>query len=135
MMSNLSVILIVKIAITAILWGGPLLLLPSSLLSRIGFPLPEPQLFLRLLGVAYWALLAGYVFGLRVSLQGGYPAEAIWVGIISNGGAFILLTAGAIRGIWSSWGVLAQVVMWGSVLGTGFVTTGLIWFGPLGMHE
>ncbi|MBI5925176.1 MAG: hypothetical protein HY836_06215 [Aquabacterium sp.] len=134
-MSHLSRIFVVKIALTALLWGGPLLLFPSSWLHWLGFPVPEPQIFLRLLGMAYLALLVGYAFGLRMSLHHGYPAGAVWVGIVSNGGAFFLLAVAAVLGVWASWGVLAQSFMWVSAIGTGCITVGLVWLGPLGSHD
>lgn len=84
--------------------------------------------------MAYTALIVGYIFGLRNAMTGIYPAEVVWVGIVSNGGACLLLTIAAIQGVWCSWSGLAQGYMWGSLIATGAITTGLIVFGPLGMR-
>lgn len=134
-MSNLSKVLVVKIAMTVLVWCIPLLLFPVSLLQVLGFVVPEPHLFLRLLGMAYVALVVGYAFSLQSSLRGEYPRSGVWVGIVSNGGAFILLLVGAAGAVWASWGVFAQAVMWLSLAGTGAVTAGLTVFGPLARHS
>ena len=107
-MKNLARVLFAKIVLTVAAWCIPLLAFPSTLFESLGFPVPEPQLFLRLLGVAY----------------------LVWVGIVSNGGAFVVLGIAAILGTWSAWGFFAQVSMWISLLGTGGITAGLIAFGP-----
>ena len=128
-MSPLSWVLFGKIAVTILAWCIPLLLFPTSLLKSLGFKVPEPILFFRLLGIAYTALVVGYVFGLQTSLRGGYPAGIVWVGIVSNGGAFFYLVLNAVSGTWASWGNFARVVMWSSLVGTGVITAGLITFG------
>lgn len=130
-MKALSRILFIKIALTALVWCIPLLFPPGTLLQWLGFPVPEPQLFLRLLGMAYVALVVGYGFGLRDALRNQYPQAVVWLGIISNGGAFVLLIAAAISSVWADWGSIAQWIMWGSLIGTAAITLGLIWFGLL----
>lgn len=130
-MTALSRVLVAKIALTVVAWCVPLLLFPASLLETLGFPVPEPQLFLRLLGMAYTALVVGYTFGLRASQRGEYPNNVVWVGIVSNGGAAGILAVAAAMGGWASWGAFAQLVMWGSLLGTAGITAGLIVYGPL----
>jgi hypothetical protein len=129
-MSGLTRILAIKITLTVIVWCIPLLLFPTRLLLSLGFPVPEPQIFLRLLGMAYTALVVGYGFGLRASSRGSYPAGVVWVGIVSNGGACLLLAVGAMLGVWDSWGVVARAIMWSSLLGTGAIAVGLVVFGP-----
>ena len=129
-MGPLSKILAFKIALTVAVWCVPMLLFPAAWLQSLGFPVPEPQLFLRLLGMAYTALVVGYAFGLRATIQGTYPTGVVWVGIVSNGGAFLLLAGAAVLGAWAAWGTIAQAIMWGSLLGTGAITAGLIRFGP-----
>ena len=62
---------------------------PSSVLEWLGFVVPNPPVFLRLLGMAYLALAVGYAFGLRDSLGGKYPIGTVWVGIVGNGGALL----------------------------------------------
>lgn len=130
-MRALSAILIAKIVLTISVWCVPLLLFPANWLAALGFPVPEPLLFLRLLGMAYAALVLGYAFGLRAALRGEYPADVVWVGIVSNGGACLLLAIAAVAGTWSAWGAIAQVSMWASLVGTAAITVGLAWFGPL----
>lgn len=129
-MSGLSRILALKIALTVAVWCIPLLFFPAALLQSLGFPVPEPQIFLRLLGMAYVALVVGYCFGLKACSQGDYPAGVVWVGIVSNGGACLLLAVAAMLGVWTAWGTIAQAIMWGSLFGTGAITAGLVWFGP-----
>ena len=129
-MSGLSRVLAVKIALTVAVWCIPLLFFPSALLLSLGFPVPEPQIFLRLLGMAYIALVVGYCFGLKACAEGTYPAGVVWVGIVSNGGACLLLAIGAMLGVWAGWGTTAQAIMWASLLGTAAITAGLVWFGP-----
>ena len=130
-MNALSRVLAFKIAVTTLFWCVPLLFFPTPLLLWLGFPVPEPQIFLRLLGMAYSALVLGYCFGLRSTLQGVYPSSIVWVGLLSNGGAFAILAIGAVSGAWQSWGSLAQALMWGSLFATGAIAGTLAWFGPL----
>ncbi|MGH8049870.1 MAG: hypothetical protein ACREPB_04340, partial [Arenimonas sp.] len=112
-------------------WCIPLLFFPAAILQWLGFPVPEPLLFLRLLGMAYSALVVGYCFGLRDALRNHYPRAVVWVGVISNGGACILLAIAAATSVWTDWGCIAQWIMWGSLAGTGAITLALIWFGLL----
>ncbi len=51
-MTILSVVLLIKIMFTLIFWCIPLLFFPASLFFRIGFPQPQPIIFVRLLGAA-----------------------------------------------------------------------------------
>jgi len=128
-MKPLSAVLIFKIVVTALFWSIPLLILPTNCLRRLGFPQITPPIFLRLLGMSYAALLVAYSFGLRDSLQNIYPSRIVWIGIASNGGAFIVLFLGALSKTWSSWGICAQIFMWGSLIATALITVGLIRFG------
>jgi hypothetical protein len=130
-MQPLSLILIVKIVVTLFAWCIPLLLLPCSALAAIGFDVPQPAVFLRLLGMSYAALAVAYWFGLRAQWRGTYPAGTVWVGIVSNGGALLLLVLAAVQDVWTSWGILARGFMWGSLLATGLITLGLVVYGPL----
>ena len=130
-MKRLSTVLLAKIAITILAWCLPLLLFPASLLEWLGFVVPSPLIFLRLLGVAYLALTIGYVFGLRDLRKGTYPAGVIWMGIVSNGGACVALAVAGVFHAWDAWGMFAQVFMWGSLAATGALTIGLAVCGPL----
>ena len=111
-------------------WALPLLL-PRDLLASLGFPVPEPILFLRFLEMAYTALVVGYVLGYLKARIGEYPAQAVWVGIVSNGGAAVILALGAVRGAWSQWGALARISMWFSLFAVTLITLGLLAWGPL----
>ena len=130
-MKRLSTVLITKIAFTILLWCLPLLVFPTSLLEWLGFVVPSPLIFLRLLGLAYLALTVGYVFGLHDLRRGNSPAGVIWMGIVSNGGACIALAVAAVFHAWEAWGMFAQVFMWGSLAGTAAITIALTASGPL----
>jgi hypothetical protein len=134
-MRNLSRVLFLKIVVTTVLWFGPLLLFPVSLLERLGFPTGPSTIFLKLLGMAYGALLVGYVFGWVDTLRGRYPRSTVWAGIVSNGGAFLLLSMGALQGTWTAWESPARILMWISLAATGLISAGLIVFGPCGRHS
>jgi hypothetical protein len=131
LMSNLARVLTVKIILTVAAWCVPLVLFPVSLLSWLGFVVPEPIVFVRLLGTAYAALVVCYCFGLRSELRGEPPLAVVWVGVVSNGGACVVLGSFGVLGAWSGWGPFAQLVMWASFVGTGGITAGLVVFGLL----
>ena len=129
-MFNLKNVLVAKIIITISAWALPLLLFPIELLVFLGFPEPQPEIFIRLLGTAYSALVVGYLIGYQKSKSDSYPFEAVWVGIVSNGGATIVLSIAAFYGSWLSWGTFAQFYMWLSLLSVALITAGLIYYGP-----
>lgn len=131
-MSNLSKVLIFKISGTVFLWCLPLLLLPSSMLEAIGFPPQESYMFIRMLGWAYLALCVGYYFALKASLAGKRLMGPIWVGIVSNGGASLLLLYYGLMGTWAAWGSMVQFILWGSALATALITLGLYCYGVKG---
>ena len=134
-MNNLSKVFIVKITATALFWCLPLILLPVSLLEAYGFPKQNTYMFVRMLGWAYLALCVGYGFGLRSSLQGKRALGPIWVGIVSNGGAFLILCYYGLEGSWASWSGLVQLIGWASVLATFSIALGLFIFGVRGPGE
>jgi hypothetical protein len=131
MMNNLAKVLIAKIVLTIVAWCVPPLFFPRSVFLWLGFPEPTPLVFLRLLGMAYTALVVGYAFGLRDALKGQWPLGVVAMGLVSNGGACLLLAACGLAGAWAEWGVFARIFMWGSLLGTGAFTAGLILTGFL----
>ena len=92
-------------------------------------------MFVRMLGWAYLALCVGYWFGLQAALQGRRAMGPIWVGILSNGGAFLYLIYYAVTGAWESWGAIIQFVGWASIGATMFITIGLYQFGVKGDDE
>jgi hypothetical protein len=87
----------------------------------------QPILFLRLLGAAFFALLSGYILGLRDLHYGRDAHNTVWVGIISNGVAFVVLLA--FKSEWSGWDTRARLYMYGSSIMTLLITLGLIVFG------
>ena len=121
-----------KIALTLLFWCVPLLLFPPAHIEWVGFPPQDSYLFLRLLGWSYLALCVGYAFGLRAARDGERAMGPIWTGIVSNGGASVLLIVFGIGGAWSSWGAPAQALMWGSALATGLIALGLVVYGVAG---
>jgi hypothetical protein len=122
----LALVLSVKVLFTLILWALPLLTFPTSWLVRMGMPEPKPMLFLRLLGAAYLALVVGYISGLRRLGRGDEVQDVVWVGITSNGSAFLILLLFGIAGAWKEWRILARIYMWVSVVATGSITLGLV---------
>ncbi len=134
-MNNLSKVFIFKIGATVSVWCLPLIVMPASWLEAVGFPGQETYMFVRMLGWAYLALCVGYGFGLRASLQGRRAMGPIWMGVLSNGGAFCFLLYYGIVGTWTSWGTVLQVVGWGSVVATFLITAGLMVFGVRGEGE
>ena len=117
--------LAIKIALTLSFWGPPLLLAPDALLHALGFPVPDPPVFRRLLGAAYVALVVGYVGGYRAVANGQYPAAVVRMGIVSNGVAAVLLVGYHVLGAFTDWGVLARTFMAVSLLATAGITVGL----------
>ena len=95
---RLRAVLAAKIALTLAAWALPLLLLPASALAALIGLAPEPPLTARLLGLAYLALVVAYAGGLRAAGEGRVPWAVIGVGVLSNGGAAVLLTASPAAG-------------------------------------
>ncbi len=131
-MKKLSIVLIVKISVTILLWGLPLLIFPVQVFQALGFPELDPLVFIKLLGMAYLALVVGYWFGLQEVRRNKYPDATVWVGIVSNGGAAIILAVYGFSNAWQNWGTFAQIFMWMSMVATAGITGGLIMFGVLG---
>ncbi|MEM6745876.1 MAG: hypothetical protein AAF608_00495 [Pseudomonadota bacterium] len=90
-MAPLALLLITKIVVTGLLVGIPFLLLPAAVIGRLsGFEARPPALY-RLYGMAIIALLVGYGGGLVEVLDGSFPWGVAAMGIVSNGGAAIVL--------------------------------------------
>lgn len=132
-MNPLEIVLIIKIVFTAFCWALPLLFFPGYAADRLGIqlsqPVSQPILFLRLLGAAFLALLSGYILGLCDLHYGKNALNTIWVGIISNGVAFIVLLV--FKAEWIGWGTRARFYMYGSSIMTLLITLGLIVFGVM----
>ena len=125
-MNGLAIVFIIKIGFTLVLWCLPLLMVPEILLIKLGLPKPSSMLFLRLLGMAYLALTVGYGFGLIETLNGGHPRDIVLMGIISNGGACLILLINGVFRSWQAWGPPAQFMMWFSLIATGGIALGLV---------
>ncbi len=98
-MTPLSILLIVKILVTAIMVALPFLLLQKAKLeSATAIKAQSPALF-RLYGVAILALLVGYAGGIWQVSQGVFPWGVLAMGLFSNAGAALtmLLTGTAAR--------------------------------------
>lgn len=134
-MSQLSKVFVFKITATVLCWCIPLIFFPAALIESLGFPEQQTYMFVRMLGWAYLALCVGYWFGLQAALRGKRAMGPIWVGIVSNGGAFIYLFYYGVSGTWSEWGVAVQFIGWSSILATFLITVGLFVFGVNGHGE
>jgi hypothetical protein len=135
-MNALSLVLTFKIAATVLFWCVPLLLLPSSILIELGFPAQSNDLmFVRMLGWAYLALCIGYAFGLKFSLLGKRALGPIWVGIVSNGGACVLLLLFGLSASWNDMASFVQFIFWSSAATTAAITVGLWIWGVKGEGE
>jgi|SRR5215213_10693419 len=125
-MNPLKIILMIKVIFT-IFWALPLLFFPKHAARLLCIPVPQPILFAHLLGAAFLALLVGYILGLLELNHGRDVSNTVWVGIISNGLAFLILLIFA--GQWKRWGIRAEIYMWSSTAVTLLITLGLIVFG------
>lgn len=97
-MTPLTLLLAVKIFVTALAISIPFLFFSNKKLAEITqVQATTPTLF-RLYGVAVTALLVAYGFGLNDSLDGNFPMYAVVMGIVSNGGGVIVLLK---SGAWS----------------------------------
>lgn len=75
-------ILALKVALTFLLWGLPLLLLPISVLQQIGIPTPDYPIYLRLLGAVITALGVAYWYACKDPVRNIAILKA---GIVDNG--------------------------------------------------
>ena len=115
----------VKIAGTVLLWCLPLSVQPQSLMTALDLNTPIASLFLRLLAIAYLALCVGYGLGWRAAGQGVLLTGPLWVGLVSNGGACVLLTAYGSMGAWNNLPPTIQSALWLSAASTALITLGL----------
>ena len=134
-MNNLAKVYVFKISATVLVWSLPLILLSASAIESAGFPEQPSYMFVRMLGWAYLALCVGYAFGLAGALKGERMPGPIWVGIISNAGAFCYLLYYGTVGTWNDWGLIIQIIGWGSVTATFAIIAGLVVFGVLSDDE
>ncbi len=124
----MKLILLIKIVATTILWAIPLLFGTPELFALMGIPFPEPVIFLRLLGMAYFTLIFVYYNGyklIKIRRNAAASEIAISAGIVSNGLTFIVLFFEGTSGTWLNWGTLGQIYMWLSTLLTFLFALGL----------
>lgn len=95
-MTAMTLLLLAKIIVTALLVAIPMLVMPMRKLeARLRVTAAASTLF-RLYGVSTLALLVAYGFGIASAQLGEYPWGVATMGVVSNGGAVIvLLTTGA----------------------------------------
>ena len=74
-------ILAVKVVLTFLFWGLPLLLFPISLLQRLGIP-PDDTIYLRLLGAVITAFGVAYWYAYKDPV---HNIAILKAGVIDNG--------------------------------------------------
>ncbi|QPH53274.1 hypothetical protein [Pontivivens ytuae] len=90
-MAPLALLLTVKIVVTLVGVVGPFLLLRRARIDAlIGATAGSPLIY-RLYGIAILALLFGYGGGLVQIAGGQFPSGVVVMGIVSNGGAALVL--------------------------------------------
>lgn len=90
-MTFLTLLLMFKIAFTALFAALPMLLLPgASVQARIGVDAAALP-YIRLYGWALIALLTGYASGIFAAEAGVMPWGIVVMGLVSNGGAALLM--------------------------------------------
>ena len=90
-MTWLSLLLLVKIIGSVLFLVLPLLFLSKEKLEKaLLVQAQTPQLF-RLYGMAILALLVGYSFGVSAAESETFPWGVVFMGIVSNGGAALIL--------------------------------------------
>jgi hypothetical protein len=124
-MQLLKFTLALKIFLT-VCWAASLLFLSKAQFRKLGIAEPQPIVFTRLLGAAFLALLVGYALGLREIYQGEVPSNTIFVGVVSNGLACLILIYFGLKKMWSEWGRMARYSMWASAALTGLITMLLV---------
>jgi hypothetical protein len=90
-LSYVALLLVAKIAITALLVALPFLVAPLAKLEATTRVSAKSTLFFRLYGVAITALLVGYGFGIPTAESGQFPWGVVSMGLVSNAGAAFLL--------------------------------------------
>jgi hypothetical protein len=75
-------ILAVKVILTFLLWGLPILLFPISLLQRFGLPTPEDPIYLRLLGAVITAFGVAYWYAYKDPV---HNIAIVKAGVVDNG--------------------------------------------------
>lgn len=124
-MRSLSAVLLFKVLVTFTFWVIPLLFFPSDWLQYIGFESTQNFFVIRLLGLAYLSLTVGYTFAYFEARKGIVLKPVIWVGLVSNGSAAIMLTIFLWIGYFSNTTSLLKIIVSSSVVATGSIAVGL----------
>jgi hypothetical protein len=122
---QLKHVILAKIAITLVVWCTPLLAFPPSWFRCLDVPPPDPIVFARLVGMAYLALVVMYLHGWREARAGRRDVVAVRAGLVSNGGAALLVTYYGLDGAWDGRGNLGAC-MWVSAALAAGITVGLL---------
>lgn len=96
-MSFLTLLLFVKIGVTAVAVLIPLLIAPGAWLAKVFGGRGGPVVVYRLYGVTIAALLVGYGFGVRPAMAGVFPMAIVTMGLVSNTGALVILLGSKAR--------------------------------------
>ncbi len=92
-MPFLTLVLIAKIGVTALAVSLPFFVLSKERIAKLsGFAISDPVL-LRLYAMAVTALLVGYASGFAPIANGVFPWGIVIMGLVSNGGAALILFA------------------------------------------
>jgi hypothetical protein len=75
-------ILAIKVILTFLFWGFPILLFPISLLQRFGMPTPEDPIYLRLLGAVITAFGVAYWYAYKDPV---HNIAIVKAGVVDNG--------------------------------------------------
>lgn len=111
-MQSIVTLLWIKIVGTALGAALPMLATPEWLYAQLGFPPMPSMLFLRLYGLSTTALLVGYWGGIEQARRRVFPRGVLRMGLVSNGGQGLAIVAAGATGAFTSWGWVAQVMMW-----------------------
>ncbi len=90
-MTFLTLLLSIKIVVTFIVVVFPFLFLPRERVGKMISIELNNSLFIRLYGVAILALLVGYASSIPQSQLGEFPWGVIFMGLVSNAGASVLM--------------------------------------------
>lgn len=118
-------VLMFKITVTVFAWVLPFLFFPKDWIQLfMGFS-PEPQFPIRLLGWSYLALAVGYSYGFKQANMGITPWGVILMGLVSNGGAAVIVGWHLLYGEASDLAGIPLLLIWGSFAALLAITLGL----------
>ena len=110
------------------------LVFPECLLGFLFGETPEPTplyqalvLNTRLMGVTFLALITAYAFGLRAIVGNQFPYAIVYVGLVSNGGAALLILVAALTGLLTDWPAFPRIVYFVSLSAVTAIAAALAW--------